>query len=193
MQHSDQKAAQATATANGDAVSPTTDSEADQVDTEALLNMLAARDEAVAEALLRVDQMMMHLHEAHAERAAAEAAMVRLEFSAAAARLRAAGKFGPATLAEALNESEAALVRTTTALHSAQAEAAKHEAAVVQATAEATEQRGSAEAARRERDRLRLQLAECRAALAHALRAPDERAVALDPRPEPPKVAPAGS
>jgi hypothetical protein len=141
---------------------------------EALRNELAARDAAAAESAIRTDTMMMRLHEAHAECAAAAAALARIQYSAAPRSLTEIAAMHPAPSHEAPIEGEAALDEATAALHAAQAETAERDAALVRARAEAAEQRTAAAAARDEIERLRKQLADCRQALGGAEQPPVE-------------------
>jgi hypothetical protein len=142
-------------------------------EVEALRNELAARDAAVADAAIRADTMMMRLHEAHAERAAADAALARM-YSAAPQSLAEIAAMHPVPSREAAFEGAAGLGEAMAVLHTAQAEAAERDAGLVRARAEAAEQRAAASAARDEIETLRQQLADCRQALAGAGQPPVE-------------------
>jgi trimeric autotransporter adhesin len=140
-------------------------------EVEALRNELAARDAAIAESAICTDTMMMRLHEAHAECAAAAAALARIQYSAASRSPTEIAAKHPTPSHEARIVGEAALGDATAALHTAQAETAERDAALVRARAEVTEQRS---AARDEIETLRKQLADCRQALARVGQPPVE-------------------
>src|SRR5438876_5382663 len=106
-------------------------------EVEALRNELAARDAAVAESASRADTMMMRLHEAHAEGAAADAALARMQYSAAPQTLAEIAAMHPVPSPEAQIEGDPALAGAVAALYTAQAETAERDAALVRARAEA--------------------------------------------------------
>jgi hypothetical protein len=139
-----------------------------QATIEALLNELAARDAAVAESTLRTDTMTMRLHEAHAECAAAAAALARIQYSAVPRRSTETAAVHPAPPHEVPIDGEAGLAEAMAALHAAQAEAAERDAVLVRARGEAAHQHSAAAAARDEIETLRKQLADCRQAPASA-------------------------
>jgi hypothetical protein len=139
-----------------------------QATVEALRNELAARDAAVAESTIRTDTMTMRLHEAHAECAAAAAALARIQYSAVPRSSTETAAMRPARPNEVPIDGEAGLGEAMTALHAAQAEAAERDAVLVRARGEAAEQRSAAAAARDEIEILRRQLADCRQAPAGA-------------------------
>jgi hypothetical protein len=164
---------------------------------EALRNELAARDATVANAAIRADTMMMRLHEAQAECAAAEAALARIQHSAAPHSPAEIAVMHPVPVRAAPIDGEAGLGGAVAALHTAQAETAERDAALVRATAEAAEQRAVATAARDEIRTLRKQLADCRQALAGvgqpAIEWKPARAAAEGPNDaEPPSESPVG-